>query len=74
MFLELTLRVFSVREVFAENGIDADAASFMQMSSCSGVLCRVAANEPASMADLGISSSLNSTGDLSPGGDESGVE
>jgi hypothetical protein len=72
VFLELTLRFFSVREVFAENGIDADAASFMWMSS--GVLCRDAAKVPVSTADLGISSSLNSTGDRAPGGDESGVE
>lgn len=71
--LELTLRFFNLREVFAENGIDVGAASSMSISR-SGVLRRDAVDELASGADLGISSSLSGADNRPPEGDESGVE
>jgi hypothetical protein len=71
--LELTLRFFNLREVLAENGIEVGALSFISTSR-SGVLRRDAEDGLASGADLGISSSLNGTGDRAPGGDDSGVE
>jgi len=71
-FLELTLRFFNLRVVFAENGIDMGTSSFMSTSR-SGVLRFDVLEGVASGADLGISSSLNERGDRAPGGDESGV-
>jgi hypothetical protein len=70
---ELTLRFFNLRVVFAENGIEIGASSFISTSR-SGVLRRDVVDGLASGADLGISSSLIGAGDLAPEGDESGVE
>jgi hypothetical protein len=71
--LELTLRFFSFRDVFAEKGTTLGASSFMSTSR-SGVLRRDAVGTFAASLGLEASSSLNRTGDRAPGGDESGVE
>jgi hypothetical protein len=71
--LELTLKFFRVRDVFAENGIDAGATSSMSMSF-TGVLLPEAVEGLAFEVDLGISFSTAAPGDRPPDGDESGVE